>query len=576
MAGAVQGFRSNPPSGTDGAASTRTNAKPIGAVALTIPVASNRINSSVAAYLDSQLAEADGVRIVGESNTDVQAVVVGAAFAVRTANVAPAGKLNLAGAGAVGVNTVSQNVAAFIKDSDINSDGDVTVDVFDRSAVESDAGGVAIAASKNPQTRAALSFGVSVAINDIVGTVMASVDNSVVRLTDGNLLINAQSESDAEALSIAGGVSANFGAGQSGSFGGAGAHAENSIEKTIAANLRGGSVVTVDAGAVSVTASDASEITADAGGVGIGITGGSGGSIAGAVGISMAFNDIANQLHAVIDSSTVTAADPTTVTATMDQAKISALTIAASAGLAGSSGFAAALAGAGAGSGNTIGNSVVAAIDNSAVTSSFTRTDDRSDGVIVSASDSSEILATSVGASLSSAISSTTGGSVAVGISISNNDIANETRASVTGSTLDVASDIRVQANQTAIITATSVAASVAVAGGNVGVGVSGAGASANNSISNQTIATVDGSVLQSAGDIVVTATDDANMTATIVAATVSLAGGSTGVAAAFGFSSATNRFGDATTFLDDPGRGAWRPFGAGQGRSSAAARWTQ
>ena len=259
MAGAVQGFRSNPPSGTDGAASTRANAKPIGAIALSIPVASNNIISSVAAYLDGQLAEADGVRIVGESNLHVQAVVVGAAFAVRTANVAPAGKLNLAGAGAVGVNTVSQNVAAFIKDSEVNSGGEVTVQVIDRSTTESDAGGVAIAASKNPQTRAALSFGVSVAINDISGNVAASVDNSVVRLAAGNLRVDAQSESRAKALSIAGGVSANFGAGQSGSFGGAGAHAENSIVRTIAAEVRTGSIVTVDAGSVTVTASDGSE-----------------------------------------------------------------------------------------------------------------------------------------------------------------------------------------------------------------------------------------------------------------------------------------------------------------------------
>ncbi len=544
MAGALQGL---------GRAEAKANAKPIGPIALTIPVAVNNVTSDVQAYLDSQHAWASSVDVDSSAETDVQAVVAGASFAIRTASASPAGKLNLAGAGAVGVNTVAQNVAAFIKDSDVQSAGDVTVGVMDKTTVESDAGGFGFAASASPQTRAALSFGVSVAINDISGTSAATIENSILVLTGGDLLVDAKGNSSAKALSIAGGVSANFGAGASGSFGGAGAAAINDITKTVKAEAISGSAIAASSGSVTVSALDDSEIIADAGGVGIGVTGGSGGSIAGAVGISMAINQITNTAGAAVDTSTVTASEPITVSGTTDQAKISALTIAASAGLAGSAGFAASLSGAGAGSGNTINNVVTATITDSTVTSTFAGTIEIPDGIAVLASDTSEIIATSVGASLAAALSGTTGVSVAVGIAVSNNEIGNKTTASIVGSTIDSASGISVGSDQVATITATSVAASLAVAGGSVGVGVTGAGASANNTISNQTIALVDESVLTASGDVSVDAIDTSTIDATIVAASVSVAGGATGVAAAFGFSSAANRFGNATTFLDDP-----------------------
>ncbi|MGB7327175.1 MAG: dockerin type I domain-containing protein [Rubripirellula sp.] len=544
MAGALQGVGSN-------ASSAKADAKPIGPIALTVPVAVNHITGNVTAYLESQQVDVGSIVVHAQSGVEVQAVVVGASFAVQVSSTGPAGKLNLAGAGAVGVNTIEQNVAAFIKDSDVLSAGDVSVTALDRSNIEADAGGFSIAASLSPATRTALSAGVSVAINDISGVVASSIENSDVALTGGDLLVDANSDSLSKALGIAGSVSANLGAGQSGSFGGAGAAAQNVIAKRVSAELNTGSTVTGNA--VTVTATDSSEIVADAGGVGIGVTGGAGGSIAGAVGISMAINEVGNTVRAAIDTSTVTASDQVSVIAASDEAKISALTIAASAGLAGSAGFAVALVGAGAGSGNTIANTVTATINNSAVTSTFAAADDRIKGIGVNARDDSEIVATSIGAALGATLSSTTAVSVAVGVSVANNEISNKTTASVIGSTLDSLASIHVVAEETASISAISTAASVSLAIGSTGIGISGAGAAADNVISNQTVALVNDSVIKSTDDVLVTAIDMADITALVRAASVAIAGGVTGAAASFGVSSSSNRIGDSATFLDDP-----------------------
>ncbi|MCR9209502.1 MAG: dockerin type I domain-containing protein [bacterium] len=531
-----------------GSPAAKADAKQLGPVSLNVPVAINDVASASLAYVDSIDGDAASVSVNATSDIEVDAVVIGASISVQAGGGANAGKLNLAGAGAVGVNTVVANVATGLANSDLNTN-ELTVQANDNSVVSVDAGGVAITPSLSSQTRAALSFGVSVAINDVSGAVSASLSGSELFSTDGDYLIAAESNSKTSALAIAGAASATTG---NGSFGGAGAATQNAVAKQTLATVDGD--VEILDGSLTVNAIDTSDIVADAGGVGIGVTAGPGASIAGAVGISMAFNDIANVVDARLTGADIKASGPIVVQAKTDAASIKALTVAASAGVAGSAGIAASLAGAGAGSGNHVANQVNAAIISSFVDSSFNGTDEVTDGITVAAEDNTSIIADSIGAALAASLSGTTAVSVAVGISVSENVIANQTSATVVESFLfNSDADVSIQANQLATIEARSIAASLGVAGGNVGVGVSGAGASSTNTISNQTFAIVHSSTIDAVGNVNVLATDETNITASILAASVAVAGGATGVAASFGFATADNRFGDATTYSDDP-----------------------
>lgn len=538
-----------------GASSGKANTKQTGAISLNVPVAINQVNSRVEAYADALWNETEFATVAeldvnAASEIDVQAVAIGASFVVQAGEGAAAGKLNLAGAGAVAVNTVVTDVHASLSSSWLLG-SKVTVQASDGSTTEADAGGFALVAALSPQSRAALSFGVSVALNDVSGTVEASVERvsygPLDENAEGDFSVVAESMSITRALAIAGGGAANLG---NGSFGGAGAAAQNAVAKEVRAEVADNSRLTLPTGTLRVAAYDESQVLADAGGVGIGVTAGPGNGISGALGISLAFNDVANVVTASIGSNSSAFATLIAAIEVEAEAKtsIEALAIAASAGVAGSAGLAVALAGAGAGAVNEIANQVTASISGSVLLLVNGNKE-----ISVLANDSSTIVAHSIGASLGAAASGATGVAIQVGVSVAHNAIANHVTASVIGSTLRSAGEITINSDQLASITSMSVAASAALAVANLGFGVAGAGALATNAINNQTIALVQDCTLSAVGDVSVLAEDQSIIDASILAATISLAVGNVGAAAAFGISLAENRIGDATTYHDNP-----------------------
>jgi hypothetical protein len=101
--------------------------------------------------------------------------------------------------------------------------------------------------------------------------------------------------------------------------------------------------------------------------------------------------------------------------------------------------------------------------------------------------------------------------------------------------------DIILDAKTAAAIDAISAAASVSLAGGLVGVGVSGAGALSKNEINNQTLSHIVDSTIAIAGNLKVTAEDTAKIDGKIIAASVAAAGGAVGVGVALGLSYVEN-----------------------------------
>ena len=155
-----------------------------------------------------------------------------------------------------------------------------------------------------------------------------------------------------------------------------------------------------------------------------------------------------------------------------------------------------------------------------------------------------------------------TGVSVAIGASVSQNEIDGKTEALISavddGGVRASAGNVTVQAKDEARIYALTAAAALSAGFGKVGVAVSAAGALAFNKIGAQVTAQIDGSRVSTAvGDVIVDAQTVGEVGALIASAAVSIAAGAVGIGAGIGASYADNMIGHgygnaATTYTSD------------------------
>ncbi len=474
-------------------------------------VAVNYIDTSSKAYVaDSDITTSGPIILDAENDSDILAI----AAAIG------ASKGTMAAAISVSVNVISDDAYAFISGektaSGIDADGDILITATDTSHIDVIAGGVAIAlgkdsgdSKKDRKKSKAFTLGVSIAINNIDNDVCTAIDDSLVTST-GNVDLLATSTSTIDALTIAGSVSAAVGKKGGFAFSGAGAGSGNTIDNTTEATIKNGSAVTTTAtGAVNLTATDASTITADAGGAGIAIgAGGKGSGTAISIGMSMAINEISNDIYATIDNSTILSGGNVGLTAT-STSTIDALTIGGALAVGASGkGSGLAFSGAGAGSGNTVKNTIEAAIKNgSLVTTTGTG------AVNLTATDGSNITADAGGVGIAVGASGQgTGGAISVGVSIADNLIENKTRSFIDGSSVTSAGNIELSAISAAKIDALTISGAVAVgaSGTKSGLAAAGAGASSYNDIKNTVEAYIKGvsSVTSTGGSLKLTAID--------------------------------------------------------------------
>ncbi|MCU0963385.1 MAG: hypothetical protein MUF48_25115, partial [Pirellulaceae bacterium] len=310
-------------------------------------------------------------------------------------------------------------------------------------------------------------------------------------------------------------------------FAGAGSGSGNTIANTIKAEIRNNSTVTTTgAGSVTLSATDTSKIIADAGGYGVALAGGQGAGTALTAGVSIAINDIQNEVSATVSSSTITAAGNVGLTAT-STATIDAWTLAVAVGAAGGQGAGFSFAGAGSGSGNAIQNTIKAEIRNN---SNVTTTGAGS--VTLSATDTSKIFADAGGVGVAGAGGEGGGTSISAGISIAENELGNVVQAVVDRSTITSAADVELSATSSGTIDALTWGGAVSLSGGaGGGVSLAGAGAEASNWIHNSVTAAIrNASTVQAqAGWVKLAATDTATITAHAVGGSMALAGGAGG-----------------------------------------------
>ncbi len=425
-----------------------------------VGVAYSSIDNDISSRIDSVAS------ITHTGNLDVTATTGGVIVAVTgSVGVATGATTGFGLTGTLSINLLSMDVDASILNttSTPGSTGNISVIASDTSSIFSFAGG--FAAGKT------VGLGAALAINDVSNTIFARVEGSTLR-SNGNFTVKAEEKAVLTTISVGGAGSGKFAAG----VGVAVNLINNKVGAYVTRNTFNSDETEVDLG------------TGDTVFVSIGH---SAGGVAGEsyryIGSTALqkvdlnaenFANTANWLSLGVDSSDILVDGAVTV-----EAKDMITVVSIAGGLAGSTGPAAIGASVGV---NLIANTTVAEVDNSKVESTTATID-------VTASADSSLIAVAIGGA--------GGKTLAIGGSVSVNEVKNTVEAKVTnGSDLDAVGDINIQsADSTSMIV---------VSGGLAGAGKVAIGASVGTvQIDNQIRAIVDGaSITSSAGSINVTA----------------------------------------------------------------------
>lgn len=464
----------------------------------------------------------------------------------------------VSGAGASSENRIATLVQAYLqgdKDGKGITAASISLNAEDTSDIDSFTGAVSVAASGG-LVGVALSIGVGVAFNEIDNSVAAFIKDIDAGVTTdvGDISLEASENANIHATAFAASAGVGIGA-VGGALSGAGAVAHNIIlgganAYVINSALDSAQDVILDA---ANTSTINAEVMAASAAVGVGAFVGAGLSI----GVAVAKNSIGYTsdgdyspiaVQAYIQDSSVDATRDLKLTATSTQdidAIVWAGSVAASAG-----GFAGiGVSGAGASAVNRVAANVKAYIDGSGTTGVI------ADSIAITATDTSFINATVGTASVAIGFG-LAGVAISVGVSLAHNEVNNRVSAYIAnGQDVRTRSggDITISATENATITAYGVAASAAAGAGALGIGFAGAGARVTNVILNKTNAYIENAVIESGGDVVITATDTSTIAATIGTGAGALGAGAVGGAVAIGVAIAQNLIGYTTSGTADP-----------------------
>ena len=589
-----------------------------GALTVGVSIGRNQIGNEVRAFIDNTGLDENtvslpsgGVLLSADSTATIQARSCAASIAVAAGQ---SGGLALSGGGAVAHNAIYTDTNAYLKGVDLVCAGDVVLLATNTSLIGADidawSTSVGIGVSGGG---AAAAIGAALARNYIGYTwdgtketaqVRAYIENSSVDAGgDVALTVVADETIHAEVTAVAAAVAGSAGDKGIGLGGaGSGADAQNKIATQVKAYIDGDYPLGTAAGpseifadTVTLVANDVSSITAHVAAVAVAASFAPKGALSLAIGVSLAKNEIYNEVEAYIQNvdKMVARRGPVAVVAT-EGATINAGSVAVAVSVAVAQ-VGIALSGAGANATNLIGNRVHSYIADSTVETSYYdyTTQDQpdqlswgervklDDGEIVKYTgpdltepvDLSEqdytdedlwapvndgqisVLAysiSSITANVDAVSASVAGGGTAVagsiGVTIAINQIGfetphpNESLAYIDNSTVTSAGDIQVKATSAETIVSDSVATSIAVAVGGSGFAGAGAGTGTWNQISTSVHAYLQDTDATASGNIDVKAESTSEVTkARAVGRAIALALASEGVAISVAASTVEN-----------------------------------
>ena len=231
----------------------------------------NTIKNKVYSYLENSTINSDYVEI-SSSETGT----------IETGSVGLSGSLGAAASGSASLNTIDNEIKAYISGGTITTDQNVTILADDTATIKALAGNAAFGG---------VGIGVSVATNDITNTIESYISGATVNTT-GLVDIQANSDQNLTVHTVAGAASAGLSAVASVSL--------NDLDNTTKAYINNSSNVTGTGGINVKTVSKTEDITVKTTGIGL--------SLGSAFGGTASTIDINNTTEAYVDSSTVNTA----------------------------------------------------------------------------------------------------------------------------------------------------------------------------------------------------------------------------------------------------------------------------
>ena len=399
----------------------------------------NSIGNTVGAFVDASTLDSQGaVMLSAMSDSSIWGLAIGAAVGVGVGSAGGTGASLSIGVTAVN-NRIDNVTSAFIRQSAsvLTSGGDVVISARDTAAIKaiSVAASISVGATKG-EAGVALSGGGAGAGNTINSTTNAYIDNSTLGTVANRIgKLDLDASSSAEILAIVPAVSASVSYGSTAGVGVA-------IGVSVARNVIGASKDSVAADYLSTDKPVAVQTGKRVRISGSGPLQGNvyeyaGTGLANANGIDLStqsYNDAntwhrvdlrpaASEIRAYIRNSSIQAGDVTADA--VSTASIDALVIAGAVALAGGGKFGVAVSGAGVVAANTIATSVHAFIDGDGASGI------NANSLALTAEDSSAIRSIAGAAAISGSVGGKAGLSVAVGLSVAYNRIANSVDAFV-------------------------------------------------------------------------------------------------------------------------------------------------
>ncbi len=538
---------------------------------MTTPSATPVLSGVSATILNSSATATRDLQVTAASSSTIAATVIALSAALAGGG---SNGVALSGAGVYSQNFIGRTTRAAVTGTGATTlaGKSVTVSASDLSGISANAGAAAVSGSVGGSNGVSVSIGLAIALNRIANDVSASVSGVSARTTGGNLTVTGQTGGSITTVAAAASIAIGVGGSAGIAVAGGGANAYNQITTSTHAFIATSTLASI-VGAVSVTADQTSTISALIATVSAAVGAGGSAGVGVAVGVAAAENRIGEwtttgdgesrvdtlvagrgtAVEAYITGTTVTSASGALTVQATSASTIDAKVLAGSAAIGGGGSAGVGVAAGGSGVANMIAVATKAYIqgDGAGITAG---------SVSVSAADTSTIRAVAGAASLAAGGGGSAGVAVAVGFTLAINTIGNEVGAFINAANDRVrttAGSISVTASNAAQITALAAAASLALAGGGAaGVSVSGGGALGRNTITTNTNAFVQDSVLDSADGVVVRATSTSQIKASIDAvAAAAGGGGAAGVGVAIGVALAENRI------------GRWTSAGAGDAR---------
>ena len=463
------------------------------------------------AYLENANVTTADLDVAADHGGYIGSLTAGAAGAAAASALGSPGGSSTAVAGSVSIDVDLPDTEAYVQDATLTLGGDSWIQAIEAAEIAAIAGSGAYGGSKG--------FGVAIAIN-LIGfnadgtsnpaVTDASIQDSNVTLDAGTLSITATDAGP----SIQPQIIAITGAGGVGagddSVGGGGMISVNDIQEVTNAYVEG-STITQPSGASAPADLDV-EATDSSGIIAIGGALGVGGEAG--LGAAIGYNVIAATTSAYIDSSTIDVNGTVTVSAT-DTAVIGSATI----GVGVTTGDGG-LAGAGSVSINEITDTTDAYISNSLNTSSSVTAGGT---VTVTATDTSTIGTAAGGIAGASE-------GAAVGAAISYNLIQNSILAYVDDSTVTTEGDLDLSATSSPVLVA------VAVGAAGTGSGFALGGSITVNAIANDVDTYISDSTVDAHGSVSLMAIESAVMVVVAGAVAISLEGAAVGGAIAYNY----------------------------------------